>query len=120
MRYHYEKPLLYVSMYGSLYVCNHPVYSRCTLFKIGDKGLAVIQQRFKQDSKSTYWGEIDSWLTDDLYLHPGFKEYFDSRAGNCTDDGLYPTVSIRQIMWALKMKPLPRKMWETYFDRKEI
>lgn len=120
MRYHYKKPQLYVSMYGKLYTCNHPVYSRCTLFLIGNKGLAVIQQRFKQDSKSTYWGEIDSWLTDDLYLHPGFKEYFDSRAGNCTDDGLYPTVSIRQIMWALKMKPLPRKVWETYFDRKEI
>ena len=120
MRYHYKKPLLYMSMYGKLYICNHPVYSRCTLFEIGDKGLAVIQQRFKQDSKSTYWGEIDSWLTDELYLHPGFKEYFDSRAGNCTDGGLYPTVSIRQIMWALKMKPLPRKVWETYFDRREI
>ena len=111
MRYHYKKPQLYVSMYGKLYTCNHPVYSRCTLFLIGNKGLAVIQQRFKQDSKSTYWGE--------LYLHPGFKEYFDSRAKKCLN-GLYPTVTIRQIMWALKMKPLPRKRWETVFDRREI
>ena len=102
MRYHYQKPDIYLSMYGELYICNHPVYDRCTLFTIGDKGLAVIQQRFNADTKSTYWTEVDSWLTDSLYLHPKFKEYFDSRSGECTD-GLYPTVTIRQIMWALKM-----------------
>lgn len=105
MRYHYQKPDIYLSMYGELYICNHPVYDRCTLFTIGDKGLAVIQQRFNADTKSTYWTEVDSWLTDSLYLHPKFKEYFDSRSGECTD-GLYPTVTIRQIMWALKMKPI--------------
>lgn len=47
------------------------------------------------------------------------KGYFDSRAGKCTD-GLYPTVTIRQIMWALKMKPIQRQRWETCFDRREI
>ena len=52
MRYHYEKPDLYLSMYGDTYVCNHPVYDRCTLFKIGNKGLAVIQQRFESKNKS--------------------------------------------------------------------
>lgn len=46
MRYHYEKPEIYVSNYGETYICDHPVYDRCTLFKSGDKGLAVIQQRF--------------------------------------------------------------------------
>ena len=116
MRYHYQKPDIYLSMYGELYICNHPVYDRCTLFTIGDKGLAVIQQRFSADTKSTYWAEVDSWLTDSLYLHPKFKEYFDSRSGECTD-GLYPTVTIRQIMWALKMKPIQRQRWETCFDR---
>ena len=44
MRYHYQKPDIYLSMYGELYICNHPVYDRCTLFTIGNKGLAVIQQ----------------------------------------------------------------------------
>ncbi len=44
MRYHYQKPDIYLSMYGELYICNHPVYDRCTLFMIGNKGLAVIQQ----------------------------------------------------------------------------
>lgn len=34
MRYHYQKPDIYLSMYGELYICNHPVYDRCTLFTI--------------------------------------------------------------------------------------
>lgn len=119
MRYHYEKPELYVSMYGETYICDHPVYNVCTLFKIGDKGLAVIQQRYSRESKQTWWGEIDPWLPNDLYLNPGFKSYFDDRAGTCSD-GLYPTVTIRQIMWALKMKPLPRARWESVFDRRNI
>lgn len=119
MRYHYEKPSIYLSMYGQLYTCNHPVYKRCTLFTINDKGLAVIQQRFNADDKSTFWTELDPWLTDDLYLHKNFKTYFDERSGKCKD-GLYPTVTVRQIMWALKMKPIPRQRWETVFDRREI
>ena len=119
MRYHYEKPQIYLSMYGVRYVCEHPVYNSCTLFLIGDKGLAVIQQRFDVRTKTTWWSEVDSWLTDDLYLHPNFKEYFDKRAGACTD-GLYPTVTVRQLMWALQMKPLPKARWETCFDRKDI
>ena len=75
MRYHYIKPDIYASMYGKLYVCNHPVYNRCTLFTIGSKGLAVIQQRFDAETKNTYWTEVDSWLTDSLYLNPGFKDF---------------------------------------------
>ena len=119
MRYYYEKPFIYLSMYGSLYICSHPVYGRCTLYKIGERGLAVIQQRFDPGSKKSWWTEIDPWLTDDIYLHPKFKEFFDVRSGTCTD-GLYPTVTIRQIMWALKTKPIPRERWETVFDRRDI
>ncbi len=119
MRYHHEKPTLYSSLYGTTYNCNHPVYDTCTLFKIGEYGISVIQQRYNESDKSTQWGEIDPWLTDILYLHPKFKEFFDERSGEATD-GLYPTVTIRQIMWALKMKPLKRERWETCFDRKDI
>lgn len=119
MRYHYEKPKVYSSMYGSVYECDHPVYHRCTLFKIGKRGLAVIQQRYEPSTKNTWWGEIDPWLTDPIYLHPKFMEYFEKRSGECVD-GLYPTVSIRQIMWTLKMKPIPRERWETCFDRRAI
>ena len=78
MRYHYEKPSVYRSMYGITYECDHPVYDRCTLFLIGDVGLSVIQQR-RNDDKSTRWGEIDPWLTDPLYLHPKFKTFFKIR-----------------------------------------
>ena len=119
MRYHYKKPIIYASMYGQLYICAHPVYSRCTLFKIEDKGLAVIQQRYCKDNKTTWWSELDPWITDDLYLNERFKEYFDKRSGKCID-GLYPTVTVRQIMWALRMKPLKKERWETVFDRREI
>lgn len=119
MRYHYNKPIFYRSRYGETYICNHPIYNSCTLFKIGTKGLAVIQQRFDKETKSTYWTEIDPWLTDALYVHPNFKAYFDKRAKEINND-LYPTVTIRQIMWALKMKPVKRECWETYFDRKFI
>ena len=108
-----------MSLYGKIYICNHPVYNSCTLYTIGKKGLAVIQQRFDSETKSTYWTEIDPWLTDELYLHTKFKEFFDNRAGECTD-GLYPTVTIRQIMWAMRMKPIPKERWETYFDRKQV
>lgn len=119
MRYHYEKPEFYTSVYGEVYQCDHPVYSQCTLFKIGNKGIAVIQQRYNPNDKSTTWTSIDPWMTDDLYLHPKFHEYFEERA-KTELDGLYPTVTIRQIMWSLKMKPLPKERWETTFDRRDI
>lgn len=119
MRYHYDKPTNYTSKYGSLYECGHPVYNRCTLFKIANRGLAVIQQKYDESVKHTWWSEIEPWLTDALYLHPDFKKQFDIYAGECVD-GIYPTITVRQLMWALKMKPLPRARWETYFDRKGI
>lgn len=119
MRYHYEKPDIYLSMYGNTCNIDHPVYNKCTLYKTDNKGLAVIQQRFDQDTKTTWWDAIDPWLTDDLYLHPKFPKFFKERSGECTD-GLYPTVTIRQIMWALKMKPIPKERWETCFDRRNI
>ena len=119
MRYHYEKPTFYLSMYGNVYSCDHPAYSKCTLYLDGNKGLAIIQQRYEPETKRTYWTEIDSWLTDAIYLNQGFRDFFNARSGTCTD-GLYPTVTIRQIMWALKMKPLPKERWETVFDRNKI
>lgn len=119
MRYHYEKPAIYSSMYGSTYNCDHPAYDTCTVFKMGNRGLSVIQQRFDPITKRTWWSEIDPWLTDTLYLHAKFKEIFDTRSGECSN-GIYPTMTIRQLMWALKMKPLPKERWETCFDRKHI
>lgn len=119
MRYHYEKLKRYSSIFGAIHTCDHPVYDSCTLYSIGKKGLAVIQQKYDSKTKKTWWTEIDPWLTDQLYLHPKFKEFFDDRSGEATD-GLYPTVTIRQIMWALKIKPLKRERWETCFDIRSI
>lgn len=119
MRYHYEKPSIYLSKYGRTYTCDHPVYHTCTLFEMDQKGLAIIQQRFDVERKHTWWGSIDPWLTDTIYLHPKFIEFFEDRCGECRD-GLYPTVTVRQIMWALKLKPIPRERWETCFDRRVI
>ena len=117
MRYKYEKPYMYASMYGELYSCDHPVYDRCTLYRISNKGLAVIQQY--RSGKMTYWDAIEPYLTDELYLHPKFLDYFQANAGVCKE-GLYPTVTVRQIMWALRIKPLPKECWETVFDHKPI
>lgn len=117
MKYHFVKPDFSVSMYGELYLCDHPVYDRCTLYQMNEKGLAVIQQYCKD--KATYWDAIEPYLTDQLYLQKGFLDYFQANSG-FPDNGLYPTVTIRQIMWALRMKPLPKQRWETVFDHKPI
>lgn len=119
MRYHYEENHNKSATYGYTYTCDHPVYNRCTLYLLNGRGLAVIQQRYDAKRKATTWTEIDEWLVDDIFFQPGFREYFNQRAGKPVDR-LYPTVSVRQIMWALKMKPLKKERWETVFDRKDI
>lgn len=119
MRYHHEKPSIYASVYGNTYECEHPVYDKCTLFKIDQNGLLVIQQRYDNTTKKTWWGEIDPWLTDPIYLCPKFIDFFNVCSGKSIS-GLYPTVTIRQIMWILKMKPIPRERLETCFDRRFI
>lgn len=142
MRYHFEKPDIYRTHYGETYICDHPVYNRCTLFRIGDKGLAVIQQRYNPETKETRWTEIDPWLTDAIYLNPNFKGLFEKHSGTGekvmrsrlslgsnrhsmgitagSTNSLYPTLTVRQVMWALRMKPLKRERWETVFDRRDI
>ena len=120
MRYHYTPPKIALSVYGIIYSCDHPVYNKCTLYLIEDRGLAVIQQRYNKKDKSTYWTEIDHYLVDDLYLNEHFLEYFDRKAGLKDKNGWYPTVTVRQLMWGMKVKPLPRHPWETVFDKSPI
>lgn len=98
--------------YGIIYRCNHPLYTRCTLFLSGDRGIAVIQQRFNPELKTTWWSNIDEDLVDDIYENPGFQQYLET-FGTCKDaNGLYYTVEVRKLMWALRMKPLKREFWE--------
>lgn len=127
MRWHYDefgKTTVSNSKVGDWesYECDHPVYNRCTLYRVGDIGLAVIQQRYRisaRGAKLTYWTPVDPMLASDICNHKKFKEYFEKRARKPID-GIYPTVTVRQIMWALRMKPLKKERWETVFDRKEI
>ena len=85
MRYHYEKPKSYISMYGITYYCDHPVYNKCTLFKEGNYGLEIIQQHYDNETKHAWWSEIDPLLTDLIYLHPKFIEYFKDHSRSATD-----------------------------------
>lgn len=124
MRWHsVKKKKIYNPVHGETAHVNHPIFDRCTLYTKEINGvtygLAVIQQRMDR-KKRTYWEEIDSWLVDDIFEHPGFDDYFANRAAPLNEEGFYPTVTVRQIMWALKMKPLTKQRWETTFDRKEI
>lgn len=119
MRYYYDKQKRYTKIYGKTYECNHLVYNRCTLYKIKDKGLAIIQQRYDDKNKHTYWTEIDKDLVDVIYLNAGFKAFFDKYAKK-SQNGIYPTVTVRQTMYNLKMKPLKKYVWETGFDKKPI
>ena len=112
MRYYYELTDDYVVTKGCTYQCEHPLYLACTLYTEDDLGLAVIQKRFKSSLRLFWYGPIDRCLIDDIYSQPGFHDYFLKHAGVCTD-GLYPTVTVRQIMYALKMKPLRKEWWES-------
>lgn len=119
MRYHYQKPDIYLSMYGELYICNHPVYDRCTLFTIGNKGLAVIQQRFSADTKKSHM-DRGRFMADRLFIFTSKIQGIFRQPIRRVYGRIIPTVTIRQIMWALKMKPIQRQRWETCFDRREI
>lgn len=119
MRYHHSPKSAETPVYGRIYICDHPVYFACTLYEMDGAGLAVIQQRYREDTKVTWWGVIDDYLRNELYLHPKFLEYFKKMARK-PKNSLYPTVTIRQMMWALKMKPLKREPWETVFDHSPI
>lgn len=121
MRYHYVKPEVKTkSVFSTVYMIDHPVYSECTLYVIDNRGLAIVQQKFNRLTKSTFWASIDPGLADDIYIQPGFIKYFKKHAHEKDYRGFYPTVPVRKIMWALRMKPLFKECWETTFDREEI
>ena len=56
MRYHYTPGRIDSSIYAKIYICNHLVYSKCTLYQNKNVGLAVIQQRYDTRRKYTLWG----------------------------------------------------------------
>lgn len=109
MKYHYQKPeVVLPQMYGETVILDHPIYKLGTQFVQNGRGLIIVQKRFT--AKYVYWDAIDPWLANDIYLHPDFPIYFQkfSREEN------FPIVPIRQVMWTLRMKPLPKEFWEDY------
>ena len=113
MKYYYEKPENWVGA-GEVYCCNHPFYDKCTLFRKGDFGFAVIQERFSKIKKTRLYGPIEPWIAGDIYLNERFDECFDKYAGKVDGNGLYPTIPLRKIMWELRMKPLRKELWEEF------
>ena len=61
-------------MYGETYICDHPVYNRCTLYQIDKKGLAIIHQRYNSETKKTWWSEIN-----ETYKNEKWETCFDRR-----------------------------------------
>jgi hypothetical protein len=45
------------------------------------KGWQSYSRDMIPSTKHTYWGEIDPWLIDELYLHEKFEDFFNDRAG---------------------------------------
>lgn len=120
MRYHNKQPKTYPRpTHGRPYRCEHSVYSRGTLYSRDGIGLVVIQQRYEPASKHTWWNAIDPWLVEPIFENAGFEAFFKSNAAEPID-GLYPTFTVRQVMWALRMKPIEKQPWETVFDHKPI
>ena len=120
MRYHTDKPTYFrPARHAMPYTCGHPVYSTGTLYFHDDLGLVVIQQRYDPNTKHTWWGELDNWLIEEIFDQPEFEALFRKYARKRERD-IFPTLTVRQVMWALRMKPLKKQPWETCFDRKPI
>lgn len=114
MKYFYEKPEQWDRTGWKIYSCKHPMYNRCTLYLLDDgRGLSVIQKRFNADSKALWWGSIDPWIASDIFRQDAFKSVLEASA-NVPEDGLYPTMTVRQLMWKLRMKPLKKEYWEEF------
>lgn len=100
------------SKYAKTYNCKHPLYQTCTLFMNGDLGLAVVQKRFNESQRIFWWGAIDPWIADDMYISELFNTVFSRLARPADENGFYPTVTVRKLMYALGMKPLKKAYWE--------
>ena len=112
MRYFYEFNKPNIPLYGKIFTNPNAYFRSATLYLAKGKGLCVIQQHYDRKNKCFYWSNLEYSLANDIYLNAGFKAYFDKYATATDARGLYFTVSVRRIMWALRMKPLKKEEWE--------
>ena len=111
MKYYYE-PTKQTQKHGRIYRCDHPFYSCCTLYLKDGLGLAVVMKYFDDQRKTFYYDKLPACLANDIYKAEAFPVYFKEHA-KPERDGLYPTVTARSIMWALRMRPLKKEWWES-------
>lgn len=116
MKFHYEQPEIIECIYGETFSLRdrHPVYTAGTLFKSDGRGIVVVQQHFMNvtdGGKYCYWGAVDPDIANRIYLSPNFKDFFEKHAAKP-----YRIFQLRKLMWALRMKPLKRAIWEDYFS----
>lgn len=111
MKYFYQKPDICVQVFGKIIDLDHPIYRTGTLYSENGLGLIVVQKHYDSDIRQCWWGAVDVWIANDIYICKNFREYFFSNASE--ED--YPIIQLRKLMWALRMKPLPKEDWELYF-----
>lgn len=112
MKYYYERPESWILTKGYVSDFNHPLYNKATVYSRQGVGVAIVQQRFNTTTKVTWWGPIDPWLVDEIAYSENFNDWFEKNADGKDENGLYPTFTIREVMWAMKMKPLKREIFE--------
>ena len=105
MKYYYKPSADTDSGAGEIYICDHPLFNRATLFK----------QHYNKKTKARLWGPVVPWLAYDIYANANFDRFFEENASEADENGLYPIFPIRKVMWALRIKPLQREKWETGF-----
>ena len=111
MKYYSQKPDICVQVFGEPIELDHPIYKSGTLYLENGKGLIVTQKHFIKERKECFWGTVECWISNDIYLNKNFPEYFFQNASEKD----YPIIELRKIMWALRMKPLKKENWELYF-----
>lgn len=115
MKYYYQRSDSTNVGAGEIYICDHPLFTKGTLFRSGSKGLIIVQEHYNKKTKARWWGPVTPWLSYDIYTNPNFASFFEKSASECDKNGLFPIFSVRKVMWALRMKPLQKEIWENGF-----
>ena len=116
MKYFYEERKDSRKLPGIIYIhrANNHLFLDGTLYYEKGNGLVVVRKYFDKASKRVYYGPLPKALANDIYEREGFQDEFTKLAGPRNAGG-YPFVDVRKLMWALRMKPLKKDIWEYFF-----